>query len=66
MICDGVLNVKKNELKAWVGKVLNACNLFFNISKIIFAKPSLQKKFKIVSSTLDIAKKKGKKEEKDK
>jgi hypothetical protein len=40
--------------------------LFFNISKIIFAKPSLQKKFKIVSSTLDIAKKKGKKEEKDK
>jgi hypothetical protein len=35
---------------------------FFNISKIIFAKPSLQKKFKVVSLPLDIAKKEGKKE----
>jgi hypothetical protein len=64
-MCDGVPNVKKNELKAWVGKVFNAC-FFFQYFKQIFVKPSLQKKFKVVSSPLDIAKKRGKKEEKDK
>jgi hypothetical protein len=40
-------------------------HLFFNISKIIFVRP-LQKNFKVVSSPSDIAKKKGKTEEKDK
>jgi len=41
-------------------------HFFFNISRIIFVRPSLQKKFKVVSSPLDIANKKGEKEVKDK
>jgi hypothetical protein len=60
-MCDGVPNVKKNELKAWIGKILNA--FVFQYFKIIFVRP-LQKNFKVVSSPSDIAKKKGKQRKK--
>lgn len=63
-MCDSVPNVKKNELKAWVGKVLNACFFFSNVSKIIFAKPSLQKKIQSCFITIRDCKKRRQKKRK--
>jgi hypothetical protein len=63
VMCDGVPNVKKNELKAWVEKVLNVCFFFFQYFKNNICKTLTTKKIQSCFITIRHCKKRREKRE---